>query len=606
MTEPSIFNWKNTSILLVIALLLNVVISNPVAYFKGLLGSTGSSLHDTSVEHYVRNLEAPVSNEDALKYCPITDAMKPSDSDKSFAYFASQEFRDIALKTLIGAVNIPTEAFDDMKAVGEDPRWEVFFKFEEFLKTTFPQLHKDLTLDHVNTHGLVYTWEGSNPSLKPIMLAAHQDVVPVLNDTRDQWTHDPYQAYYDGAVLWGRGSADDKSPLIGILQAIEYILKNEPDYKPTRTVVVALGFDEEINGHYGARNIGKFLLEKYGENSFEAIIDEGGQGVHNYKGLNVVIPGLAEKGYLNLKISAHAHGGHSSLPPDHTAIGLISAIGKEIEDTPFSPILTNNHNPFFKFLKCIAARSPELEDNIRQVVYRADQGDKTALSLITKYLAKNRITKYSVQTSQALDTIMGGMKVNALPEQVSLVTNFRISVDSNGTAVKDKILSNVKNIASQYGVGVYTNFTSEPYTEIMSKTAAGYFVVEDFGNSIEPSKVSDSTGYTWEVFSGTLRHVYQAFAGPIVNPLDPKNNGIEAGHLNTNYNKMVVVAPGLMSANTDTQHYWGLTDNIYRFTPMRLFNTSISNLHTVDEYMLLDSHLETIALYYSYIKNYQK
>ena len=64
------------------------------------------------------------------------------------------------------------------------------------------------------------------------------DVVPVDPTTVDQWIHPPYSGYFDGEFLlypwchgystsslslsgkriWGRGSSDDKSGLIGILQ----------------------------------------------------------------------------------------------------------------------------------------------------------------------------------------------------------------------------------------------------------------------------------------------------------------------------------------------------------------------------------------------------
>ena len=104
--------------------------------------------------------------------------------------------------------------------------------------------HKILTLTKVNTYGLLYEWKGSDNSLKPLLLAAHQgrfvrlrqscqlhpptestdtprcaDVVPVEPRTVDQWTHPPYSGYYDGESIWGRGSFDDKSGLIGILYA---------------------------------------------------------------------------------------------------------------------------------------------------------------------------------------------------------------------------------------------------------------------------------------------------------------------------------------------------------------------------------------------------
>lgn len=63
---------------------------------------------------------------------------------------------------------------------------------------SFPLVHKYLDLEHVNTHGLVYTWKGSDDTLKPALFMAHQDVVPVLPESRDLWTYDPYEAYFDG------------------------------------------------------------------------------------------------------------------------------------------------------------------------------------------------------------------------------------------------------------------------------------------------------------------------------------------------------------------------------------------------------------------------
>lgn len=130
-----------------------------------------------------------------------------------------------------------TESYDDLGPVGEDPRWDIFAKFHAYLRVSFPKTFATTSVTAVNTYGLVLHWAGSDPSLKPILLTAHQDVVPVDPNTAKNWKYPPYSGHYDGAstkfiyvysgsrsylvrsgkYIWGRGSEDDKSGLIGIL-----------------------------------------------------------------------------------------------------------------------------------------------------------------------------------------------------------------------------------------------------------------------------------------------------------------------------------------------------------------------------------------------------
>ncbi|OAX43950.1 Zn-dependent exopeptidase [Rhizopogon vinicolor AM-OR11-026] len=109
--------------------------------------------------------------------------------------------------------------------------------------------------------------------MKPLLFAAHQGVVPVLNTTIDKRQHPPFSRYFDGDNIWGRGSCDDKSGLIGIMSAIEVML--EGDFKPTRTVVIASGFDKEVDGVRGASSLATTMLERFGENAFTMPVDEG-------------------------------------------------------------------------------------------------------------------------------------------------------------------------------------------------------------------------------------------------------------------------------------------------------------------------------------------
>ena len=103
----------------------------------------------------------------------------------------------------------------------------------------------------------------------------HQDVVPVNHYTLNKWSHPPFSGHFDGKLLWGRGSSDDKNGLIGILSTVETLIEN--GFKPTRSIVLSFGFDEEASGLHGAKRLADFLLEKYGENAFALLVDEGGK-----------------------------------------------------------------------------------------------------------------------------------------------------------------------------------------------------------------------------------------------------------------------------------------------------------------------------------------
>ena len=91
-----------------------------------------------------------------------------------------------------------------------------------------------MNLEKVNSYGLLYTLPGSSKDLKPLVMMAHQDVVPVPDPTR--WKHPPFEAFFDGQWLWGRGSVDCKNNLVGILSAMERLL--EQGFNNKRTIIL--------------------------------------------------------------------------------------------------------------------------------------------------------------------------------------------------------------------------------------------------------------------------------------------------------------------------------------------------------------------------------
>lgn len=71
----------------------------------------------------------------------------------------------------------------------QEPRYAVFQTFHDYLEQAFPLVHSKLSIEKVAKFGLLVTYKGSEEDLKPIVLMAHQDVVPVNNATAKLWTY---------------------------------------------------------------------------------------------------------------------------------------------------------------------------------------------------------------------------------------------------------------------------------------------------------------------------------------------------------------------------------------------------------------------------------
>lgn len=517
--------------------------------------------------------------------CPIVPKIDPSDvlhNPDTINYILSDKsFHTSVRKKLLNAVKIPTEIFDGMenpqsvKSLKElyelDPRWKPFEKFHDYLEKTYPLVHKHLQLKKINKFGLVYTWKGKDTSKKPIMLTAHQDVVPVPHETIDQWTFPPFEGGFDGKYLYGRGVSDCKNLLIALMGTIELLLE-EDKFKPQRTIILAFGYDEEAAGK-GAEEISDYLVNKYGPDSILQIIDEGDEGYQEIEGVKLVLPATGEKGHLNSVIDLFTPGGHLSVPPKHTSIGIMSQLITKIEDKEFSPILTNN-NPVLGQLYCLAEHSKILNKSIKGDILKA-QIDQNANQRVVEYLSKDAETKYLITTSQAVDIIEGGVKSNALPEHVSVVVNSRIAVEENVNTVVSKLKADISTIADKFNLGLIID-----NQEIIEPTEHGYFnysLIE----SLEPAPVSPINGESWNIFGGSLRYLYEDLIFP-------------------DSNDTFIVAPFLSTGNTDTKSYWDLTRNIYRYQPS--IATKNSNIHSIDEKLDFEGHFHIIAFYYYYLQ----
>ncbi|KAI0793902.1 carboxypeptidase S [Fomes fomentarius] len=537
----------------------------------------------TPIPGCIHDALSGTSSDDAKDQCAQASPIVPEQNVELWnslgETFGTDRFQARAVEWLGGAVRVPTQSYDKMLPVGEDPRWDVFGPFHDYLLKAFPLVHSSLQLTKVNTWGLVYEWKGSDASLKPLLLAAHQDVVPVNPDTVDEWTHPPFSGHFDGKRIWGRGSSDDKSGLIGILSAVESLLGR--NFQPTRSIVLAFGFDEEVSGLHGASAISKYLLKTYGENAFLLLVDEGGGFAQEYGGV-IATPAIAEKGYLDVRVEVTSPGGHSSVPPLHTTIGILAQLLVHYEEHPYETRLSRGTPTYWK-AQCLAAHAPDLPHRLRKALKKSVKSDR-ALKQAQEELFKDKVFHALVSTTQAIDLINGGVKTNALPEQAWAVVNHRIATDSSVDAAKEHDTELLKSLAHKFNLS-YTAFD----TQVTAHDAPAYgtlTISDAWGAALEPAPISPIDAPEYALLSGTIKATYNA-------------------HRSLKGDDTIIVSPGIMSGNTDTRYYWALTPHIYRYNHHNSGNgTALANgVHTVNEFIEADAFIEVIRFFTTLILN---
>jgi len=215
------------------------------------------------------------------------------------------------------------------------------------LPELFPLAHARLERICIGSRGIVYRWQGTDPSLKPAIFCAHFDVVPASET--DAWDEPPFSGAIRNGYVWGRGTQDIKVQLACILESAEQLAAN--GFQPQRTLYFAFGGDEEVGGTRGAGAIAKWFSEQHIHASW--VIDEGspvGQGLVGFVRKPLALIGIAEKGYADIIIEAQGQGGHASMPPRHTALGAVAHALAAIEDNPFPARLTKTTDGFLAAL----------------------------------------------------------------------------------------------------------------------------------------------------------------------------------------------------------------------------------------------------------------
>jgi len=370
---------------------------------------------------------------------------------------------------------------------------------------------------------------------------AHQDVVPIAPGTEGDWSEAPYSGSVKNGYVWGRGSWDDKGNLLSQLEAVELLLAS--GYKPSRTLYLAYGADEEVGGLRGAAKIAALLKSRGVRLDF--VLDEGLlvlEGVLPGLRQPAALIGVAEKGYLSVVLNVSATPGHSSMPPTRggSAIGMLSAALKRLDDHQLPGGIRGVAGEMFDTL------APEMGGFSR-----------VALSnlwlfgpVVQKQLEGAASTNAVLRTTTALTIVNAGNKDNVLPGRAEATVNFRLLPGDRKEQVMDHMRGHVGAVVP-----------------------AGQFELYALPGAVDASKVAPTDSAQYRTLNRTIREVFPD----------------------------ALVAPGLMVAGTDSIHYGEISDHIFKFSPVRANAEDLKRFHGSNERLSIANYADAIRFYHRLI-----
>ncbi|AMG75679.1 M20/M25/M40 family metallo-hydrolase [Sphingopyxis granuli] len=265
---------------------------------------------------------------------------------------------------------------------------------------------------HPKEGGLVAVYPGTSKTAKPILLIAHIDVVEAK---RADWERDPFRMVEEDGYFYGRGTADDKAQAAVWVDTL--IRFQKENYKPKRTVKVALTCGEETNGAFnGAEWLAanrRDLIDA------EFALNEGGGGDSDGKGkvLGQSVQ-VGEKTFANFRLETRNPGGHSSAPVPDNAIYQLAAALTKIGQYEFPLEMTDTTRRFFA--EAGAARGDETGRAMAALAN--DPTDKAAEAIVNA----DRFLHSNLRTTCVATLLDGGHAPNALPQRAGANVNCRI------------------------------------------------------------------------------------------------------------------------------------------------------------------------------------
>ena len=275
----------------------------------------------------------------------------------------------------------------------------------------------------------------------------------------------------------------------------------------------------------------------------ESALDEGGaivSGAVPGVAAPLALIGIAEKGSVGITLSVEVEGGHSSTPPRHTAIGILSAARTKLENHPMPGRVDGPTGSF------LARLAPQVG-----IPFRAVLANLWLFGpLVERVMSTQPPLDAMLRTTTAVTIVEGGVKENVLPSHASAVVNFRILP---GDTIED-VVEHVRRTIDDERIAVKAGVRSIP------RNPTGESPVDD-----------------------------PAFArlATTVEETIPE----------------VVALPYLVLGGTDARHYALVTPRLYRLSPFLFELADLKRVHGTNERLAVSNYPNGIRFFRRLIEN---
>lgn len=311
------------------------------------------------------------------------------------------------------------------------------------------------------------------------------------------------------------------------------------DFTPARTVYLAFGHDEEASGEKGAKKIAETLARENIKADF--LLDEGGLVAID------MVPFVSRP----VALVFTSEKGYMTIELKVKSNGGHS--GFPPVDPPIEILaqaIKNIHDhPFEKRMTESVSEFMDFVGPEMKMPFKLLFANRWIFSpLIFHEYEKIPSANAMIRTTSVATVIQGGEKENVVPTEVKAKINFRILPGDSSASV----LRQIEEIINDKRVEVKV-----------------------IGFPSEPSTISSANTPGFQTLRKTISNIFPD----------------------------AIIAPSLLIAQTDSRHFRNVTENIYRFQPVRMDDKILKTMHGTDEKISIDGFMEMISFYEDFVRN---